>query len=124
MRREPVDFFTVRAGHEAIHERLTNWARWSRGGRGGSSTLPMFRFYRPDGYHELTGGIPVDSLDATRIQKLMVVLPEKPRHAVQWSYCFPFIHVQKVCRVLAVSRDALGELVHDGRSMLRNRSVE
>lgn len=122
MRRDPVDFFVVRAGHEAIHERLTNWARWSRGGRGSTSTLPMFRFYRPDGYHELTAAIPVDSLDATRVQKLMVVLPEKHRWAMQWSYAHPWIHVQKVCRVLAVSRDALAELVHDGRSMLRNRS--
>jgi len=123
MKRDPVDFFTIRSGHEAIHERLRNWALWARGGRGGSSTLPMFRFYRPDGYHELAVGIPIDSLDATSLQKLMVVLPEKNRWAVQWAYAYPFVHVQKVCRVLAVSRDALCELVHDGRTMLRNRST-
>lgn len=123
MRRDAVDFFAVREIHRDIHERLLNWAKWARGGRGGGNVLPMFRLYRPDGYHELTGTVPVDSLDATRLQKLMVVLPEKHRWAIQWTYCFPFIHVQKVCRVLAVNRPALCELVHDGRSILNNRSA-
>jgi hypothetical protein len=54
----------------------------------------------------------------------MVVLPEKNRWAIQWSYAFPFIRVEKVCRVLAVNRPGLGELVHDGRSMLKNRAVD
>lgn len=121
MKRDAVDFFSVRAGHEAIHDRLTNWALWSRGGRGGSSTLPMFRFYRPDGYHELTASIPVDSLDATRLQKLMVVLPEKHRWAIQWGYVFSFIPVWKVQRELGVTRTGLYDLIHDARSMLKNR---
>lgn len=124
MKRDAIDFFEVRPAHRAVHESLLNWARWARGGRGGSAMLPMFQHYRPDGYHELTVAIPVDSLAATKLQKLMIVLPEKHRWAIQWHYVKPWIHPLKVCRVLAVSRDALAELVHDGRSMLRNRSAE
>lgn len=122
MRRDAIDFFAIRAGHEAVHERLVNWALWARGGRGGSGVLPMFQHYRPDGYHELAVAIPIDTLDATALQKLMVLLPEKNRWAIQWSYVKPWIHAQKVCRVLAVSRDGLCELVHDGRSILKNRA--
>jgi hypothetical protein len=85
----------------------------------------MFQGYRADGYHELQGGaIPVDSLDATAMQKLFPRLPEKHRWALQWSYCYPFIHQGKVCRVLAVTRPALCELVHDGRSMLKNVAID
>jgi hypothetical protein len=56
MKRDAVDFFSIRAGHEQIHERLQNWARWGRGGRGGGAMLPMFQNYRPEGYYELPGG--------------------------------------------------------------------
>lgn len=122
MKRECVDFFYVRSGHAEIHERLLNWSRWARGGRGGGNVLPMFKDYRPDGYHELMGGgIPIDSLDAVALQKLFAGLPERNRWALQWHYRYPFIRVEKVCRVLAVSRASLSELVHDGRTMLKNR---
>lgn len=125
VRRDDVDFFEVRHPHAEIHARLLNWARWARGGRGGGSVLPMFKDYRADGYHELQGGgIPIDSLDATAIQKVFAVLPEKHRWALQWTYCYPFIHVSKVCRVLAVTRPALGELVHDGRAMAKNLAID
>lgn len=125
MRRDEIDFFEVRHAHIEIHERLLNWARWSRGGRGGSNVQPMFQGYRAGGYHELHGGgMPVDSLDATAIQKLFPRLPEKHRWALQWSYCFPYIHYGKVCRGLAVPKPALCELVHDGRSMVKNIAVD
>lgn len=120
MKREPVDFFLVRPAHEQIHCRLLNWARWARGGRGGNSTLPMFQNYR-DGYHVPTGGgIPIDSLDATKIQKLFVGIPESNRWALHWTYLYPAIRVEKVCRVLCMTREALVESVHVGRSMVKN----
>lgn len=122
MTRDPVDFFIVRPAHEQIHARLTNWARWARGGRGGNSTLPMFQNYRPDGYHELRGGsIPIDSLDATKVQKVFVGIPEANRWALHWTYLFPAIRVEKVCRVFAMNRSQLSETIHDGRAMVKNR---
>jgi len=123
MKRDSIDFHAVRLEHEAIHARLCNWARWARGSRSGSSTLPMFHGYRPDGYHELTVCIPIDSLDAVKLQKLFILLPEKHRWALQWSYVKPWIPEQKVCRVLAVSRVGLSDLVSNGRTMLKNNEL-
>src|SRR4051794_9226888 len=119
--RDAVDFYEIRPAHVEIHARLMNWARWARGGRGGGAMLPMFQNYRAEGYHELAvAGTPIDTLDAVALQKLFVGVPEKHRWALQWSYVSPFIHPAKVCRVLAISRAGLGELVHDGRAMIKN----
>ena len=83
MQREPqLDFHAVRREHIAIHDRLNNWARWCRGGRGGGATLPMFRLYRPDNFERssLTETFePVNSLDAADIQKLFAHMPEANR---------------------------------------------
>ncbi len=122
MTREPVDFFIIRISHDVIHGRLINWSRWAnpRGAR--TSTLPMFHGYKPYLYPEVKGGgIPIDTLDAVAVQKLMAHIPEKHRWVIQWTYQYPFISVPKVCRRLAVSREGLAELLHDARSMLNNR---
>ena len=118
------DFHAVRHEHTAIHERLLNWARWSRTHRGGYATLPMFRLYRPDNYERTPGEAAPDSLDAVALQKLFAHVPEKNRWALQWAYCYPFISPQKACRALVVTRAGLCELVHDGRSMVKNRAGE
>jgi hypothetical protein len=122
--REPVDFFLVKPEHVAIHIRLGNWSRWARGGRGGGGVLPMFQNYRPDGYHELQGGgAPIDTLDAVALQKLFVHIPEKHRWALQWSYRYSFISVNKACRAFGMNRTGLADLVHDARSMLKNSAI-
>lgn len=123
MQRDDLDLHAVRPIHIRIHERLLNWARWSRASGSSSGCQPMFKHYRAYAFPESSGGgIPVDTVDAVSIQKLFARLPEKHRWAVQWSYCFPFISPFKVCRVLAVSRSGLVELVHDGRTMLKNQA--
>ena len=125
MKREDTDFHTVRAGHTAIHGRLLNWARWTRSHSASPSVQPMFRGYRPYAYPEAQGGgMPIDTLDAVGLQKLMHRLPEKHRLVIQWSYVFPFLSPFKVCRHLAVSKSGLAELVHDGRTMLKNQSQQ
>jgi len=114
------DFHAVREGHIAIHDRLVNWSLWARDGRGGSSTLAMFKFYR-DGYHEIQAAPAViDEIDATAIQKSFTTLPEKHRHALGWVYCKPWIPVHIVRRVLGLRTDALVELVNDSRTMMKN----
>lgn len=121
MKREDIDYHAVKGAHAVIHERLLNWARWSRSSPSSVACQPMFRGYRPYAFPESQGGgIPVDTLDAVAIQKLMIRVPEKHRWAIQWHYCFPFISPFKVCRHLGVSRSALNDLVNDGRTMLRN----
>lgn len=122
MRRDHIDFHEVRPIHAEIHERLLNWARWCRGGSGGSTVQPMFRHYR-DGYPEAPQTImPVDSLDGHRVEKLVVALPAKHRTVLQWWYCRPYIPVMKVRRVLGLTTPGLYDLVHEARAMVRNRT--
>jgi hypothetical protein len=122
--RDLADFHTVRDEHLAIHARMQNWARWARTSGHRSNVHPMFAGYR-DNYHssiQQDTRRPVDTLDATAIQKLFVLLPQKHRWSVQWCYLFPFIHPNKVCRYLGLTRVGLSDMVHDTRSMLKNRA--
>jgi DNA-directed RNA polymerase specialized sigma24 family protein len=117
-----VDYSQIKPEHEEIHLRLQNWARWARGG---SSALshPMWRFFREKESSESAplDHIPVNSLDAHMLEKLVVGLPEKQRHAVRWWYVYAN-NPKQAAKLLGVTMDALSELVHDARTMLKNRS--
>ena len=124
LKRDDVDFHEVRDEHLDIHGRLVNWARWASGGRGGASTSPMFRQYRSNDHWAAPDvSQPVDRLDAAAMEKAVVALPERYRVAIVWSYikCYHGMSIRKACFALAVSPDGLAALVHDGRTMLKNR---
>lgn len=116
-----MDFSYVRVEHLAIHDRLINWAKWVKPGRGGGAVHPMFRQYR-HGYEE-PAATSLNSIDGHAVEKLVVALPEKHRTAIQWAYVFPFIPVHRVRKHLGLTEAALIDLVHAGRTMLKNRSV-
>lgn len=121
MKRDAVDLNEILPAHWEVHQRLENWARWCRSSGGGSAVLPMFQGYR-DKYHETKPApVPVDSLDGHRIEKAVTALPEKHRACLQWSYVRPYIPVHKVRRVLGLTTPGLHELLHDSRTMLKNR---
>jgi hypothetical protein len=127
MRREPVDFFTIRAGHSRIHESLLNWSRCIRGGKGdGTPPLPMFRLYRaPETWHAPEARMPVDMLAGVKMEREVANLPPKQAAAVRWHYVYAEfgIHPRQACRLIAVSLDRLCELVHEARTMLTNRGA-
>jgi hypothetical protein len=118
MKRDLCDFHAIRTEHVWVHERLQNWARWVRPGRGGGAVHPMFRHYRPDGYAEVSASTPIDSLDGQAVERCVVALPAAQRTALQWCYCFSWIPVHKVRRHLDVTERELVDLLHDGREML------
>lgn len=127
MKRDAIpDFHAVRSDHMGIHDRLCNWSRYVSSGRGRSSTMPMFRFYRStDTWTEADPRMPIDTLDGSRIEREVAKLPEKHMGAVRWSYVYSLwgVSVFRACRVLAVNQTTLSQLVHDGRAMLKNRSA-
>jgi hypothetical protein len=82
----------------------------------------MFQGYRHS-YDEIpVRGLPIDSLDGHRLEKLVIGLPDKHRAALQWSYVRPYIPVHRVRRILGVTAPGLFELVHAARAMIRNRA--
>jgi DNA-directed RNA polymerase specialized sigma24 family protein len=123
VKRDDIDLHAVRHEHLAIHERAMNWARYVRdGNRSGHGTAPMFRHYRSsEVWGTDTLRTPIDTLDGHRMEKAVAQLPEKHRDAIRWSYVYVWIQPAKACRGLGVTRSGLADLVHDARSMLKNR---
>ena len=120
--QESVDYNHVKPEHEAVHERLSNWARWVRVRPQGWQTAPMFRMYQSRARQWEAPVIqnPVDTLDAVLMEKAVSALPEKHRAAIRWSY----VHCGNpvaMARALAVSKQGLADLVDAGRTMLKNR---
>ena len=120
--QETVDYCHVKPEHEAIHQRLENWARWLRPRLSGWHTHPMWRNSRTSRQWEVSPAVPVtvNTLDAADMEKAVSALPVKHRDAIRWSY----VHCGNplaMARTLAVSKQGLADLVDAGRTMLQNR---
>jgi len=118
-----IDFNHVPARHEAINERLEEWARWVQDRPQVWKSQPMFRHYRSHAWqwHRPEIVIKVNPLQAHEIERAVSVLPEKHRTAIRWVYVFSRVHPNAVQRGLGVTQDALIQLINDSRDMLKNR---
>jgi DNA-directed RNA polymerase specialized sigma24 family protein len=124
MRRdEHVDFFIVHDGHLSIHRQLESWAAWVKVRPHGWQVAPMFRQYRSKAFqwHTPELRVAINIPEAVEMEKAVSLLPEKQREAIRWVYVFgggPLVMARK----LAVTRQGLMDLIHSGRTMLKNRS--
>jgi DNA-directed RNA polymerase specialized sigma24 family protein len=123
--RASVDFSAVEFKHEKIDARLRNWARWCMPkGEGYPGTAAGFSLYRSSDARrsDADAPIPINTLDATAIQKAVNSLPQPHMHAVNWHYV-----KQGSARVqaqrLGVSLGGLAMLVRDARQMLINKNT-
>ena len=127
---EYVDFNDIDPSHFAIHARLENWAHWARdrlpAGRGGAPrSSPMFDRYRSTEAAQVHGKeacIPVDKLDAFKVQAGVSKLPPPHAKAISWAYIFKQ-NPRAAAASLEVTMAGLHRLVTDGRVMLKNRQV-
>lgn len=117
-----VDYHYVKPEHEAMHERLTNWARWVKVRPHGWPTHPMWRKALTSKQWDIAPHVstPVNTLDAANIEKAVSSLPTKHRDAVRWHYVHSG-NPAAMARSLAVSKKGLADLVDAGRTMLQNR---
>lgn len=122
--QETVDYNHVPDHHKAIHERLENWARWVRVRPQGWQTQPMFRNFRASKQWEASPHIPtaIDSLDGLLIERVVSSLPDKHKAVLRWFYVFPSLHCNAMRRNLALTQDAMLQLLNDSRSMANNLS--
>jgi DNA-directed RNA polymerase specialized sigma24 family protein len=116
-----VDYFEVAENHLAVHQRLTDWARWVRVRPHGWQVAPMFRQARSNSFqwHPPEARASVNVPEALEIEKAVSLLPEKNRDALRWCYVFPG-NPAAMARKLGVSARGLMELVSTGRTMLKN----
>ena len=127
-----VDFASVPPSQWKIHDRLENWARWSRGASGENArikfTSPMFSLYRSsDVQRRRYGGeisVPIDPSDALKIHFaiLQPAFDPQARRALQWCY-LNGRNPTAAARELGVELQRLAELVREGRALLINRGV-
>lgn len=120
-----------------IHRALLHWGQWvSVNKLNYRQCGSAERAYRDDsaynGVHEKPSSI--QPLAAWKVNQMVKALPEKHKTAIQWHYVFshgghkPFgtLHARvsphAQARRLAVPVIVLHDLVHAGRSMLKNRS--
>lgn len=123
MIRECVDFHLIPASQEAIHQRLLNWARWLYGSKG-SDVAPMFKYYRStDQWADNSTSVPVDSLDAHKIERAVAALPEKHGPAIRWHYTKPCMGPQRFARNLGITQPELANLVIEARNILAKRKA-
>jgi DNA-directed RNA polymerase specialized sigma24 family protein len=124
MKRDLIDFFAVHDQHLRIHQQLEDWARWVKVRPHGWQVAPMFRQYRSKAWQwerpdlKATVNIP----QAVEMEKAVSLLPEKHREAIRWVYVFSGSPVA-MARRLAVTKEGLMELVHAGRTILKNRGM-
>ena len=84
---------------------------------------PMFRFAKSNARQwEIDPPIHVEinTLAAHEVEKAVAGLPDKHRTAIRWSYVFGHIPVHIVRRELGVTKDALCQMIEDGRDMIKN----
>ena len=116
------DFHAIRYEHLAVHDSLLNWARCVRVSAASGKPAPMFRHYRAsEVWIADEVRIPTDTEAGWKMERAVFSLPERHRGAIRWHYVFPHRPPAKVAHKLAVTQTVLHQLVHDGRSMLKNR---
>ncbi len=122
MLRPFVDFSHVEPKHQAIDGRLVNWARWSVN-KAATGASPMFRLYRATDAAQVYGAQaaePVDSIDAARMQAVVIRLPTPHRLAISWCY-IKRTNPTRAAQEVGHSLEGLMRLIRDGREMLVNR---
>ena len=115
---------TIDPAHDEIDRALLNWAAWLRGNGRAAAESPMFRLYRSSHarspYGQLTqAGLTITSL-ALNVERVMRELPEKHRAVLVGWYVWrsaPWV----LARQLAIRNCELQPMLHDARTMARNR---
>ena len=123
MRRDDaVDYFLVRDEHLSVHARLEAWARWVKVRPFGWQVSPMFKQAQSNSrqWHAPEPTVDHNIPEVVEMEKAVSLLPVKERDALRWCYVKP-THPRAMARELGVSLDGLSELVHRGRTMVKNR---
>jgi DNA-directed RNA polymerase specialized sigma24 family protein len=86
----------------------------------------MFRLYqtpaRARGGEVVTGGMSVDTGDASKVAKAVTALPPPHRAAINWHYVKP-VSPRRAAASIGTTLEGLALLVRDGRQMLMNRKA-
>lgn len=116
------DYSRVPDNCKEIDAMLVNWAKWVMVKPQAWRTHPMFAQYRSKSWQwEMpVVVIPVDGIEAMRVEKAVGALPEKVRDVIRWAYVFTHIPDNIIRRNLGLTRESLLICLNNGRNMLKN----
>jgi len=122
-----VDLNHIAPRHDAINLRMEEWGRcikvrpqpWKM-----QSIWRQYRAPRQYAYETQDIPVPINTIAAYEIERIVSMLPDKHRTAIRYFYVFPYVPVMAVCRELGVSRSGLADLLTDTRDMVKNRLKE
>jgi len=117
-----IDFNAVPFRQEHIHERLVNWARWVRPRRS-SWVHPMWRgFKASEVWAETRSSVPIDPLDAQKMERGVSALPDQHKFSIRWCYVYRGNPV-RAARMVGETQEGLAALISAARVMLVNRGI-
>lgn len=119
--KSSVDINYIEPNHRDVHDRLANWGRWAED-RPTYQVCPMFRMARINSGQRNSVEINdyIDVLDALKVEKVVVSLPDSHKRALIWFYVHRYGELQ-YRRKCGYTQDALQKIVRDGRQMTHNR---
>lgn len=122
MKKDLPDVFRIKPEHEAIHERLENWAHVVRDSNRKNGWSPMFRWCKSNSFqwHPPEYRPTINLQEAYETEKQVAALPDKQRDALRWWYVYRYGEL-KARKQIGVTSQALCDLVHSARQMLVNR---
>lgn len=117
------DFHFVPEDQIAIDKRLENWAAFVRV-KNFSWVSPIWKLGKSNGrqWHEPEFRLQCDTLDGMVIERAVGQLPDIHRSSLRWAYVYKH-HPAKFCQQHGLSKNALAQIISDGRRMLINRRV-
>ncbi|MFD0669709.1 hypothetical protein ACT80S_18465 [Ramlibacter sp. MAHUQ-53] len=123
MKRDFADYHYVPAEQVAVHERLTNWARYVAV-RWAPTQAPIWRLGKSNSrqWHQPEPKTDIDAIDAMKIERAVRELPMIQREVLRWAYVHRNGPIQ-IRKRLGLTADALLHVLLTGRLMLINRSV-
>jgi hypothetical protein len=103
-------------------QRLENWRNWARDHRKYRVTPSLEGRYRPPpSWHPPEPKIFVDILDAIKVEKALVAMPQPYKQVLIYRYIYPFLNFNAFCRKASIHQSKFNEYERRAICMLHNR---
>ena len=106
--------------HDAIDQRLTEWAKWVRVHHKMLGPNPMWKNYKTPRQWDVDPHIPlaINTLDALEVERAVSKLPKIEKTLLRWFYVWPGLHINAVVRETGVSASGLQPRLELARNIL------
>jgi hypothetical protein len=106
----------------STESRLENWKNWAREHRKYRVTQSLEGRYRaPPMWHPPEAKVFVDILDALKVEKALVAMPQPYKQLLIYRYIYPYLNFAAFCRKASIHQSKFSEYERRSICMLHNR---